>query len=156
VRRAAAILLSLACLAISAWVLAAAPLTVQVRETKLRKEPKFWAPAVATLKAGDAVGEIERQGDWIRGTGRGATGWIHGSAVTTQAVVLTGGSTTASTETRSGDVSLAGKGFTDQVEREYRKEKAAGFEDLERIAPPISDAELETFLREGKLAEWAR
>jgi uncharacterized protein YraI len=156
VRRAAAILLSLVCLAISAWVLAAAPLTVQVRETKLRKEPKFWAPAVATLKAGDAVSETERQGDWIRGTARGASGWVHNSAVTTKTVVLTGGSTTASTESRSGDVSLAGKGFTDQVEREYRKEKAGGFEDLDRIPPPVSDTELETFLREGKLAEWAR
>jgi Bacterial SH3 domain len=137
-------------------VLAAETLTVQVQETKLRSAPKFWAPSLATLHAGDAVSELSRQDAWIRAHGpSGQEGWVHESAVTRSQLHLTGGTGTAASGTSADEVALAGKGFTEDVEREYRQSHGNGFEALDSLPPPATDAELETFLRQGKLADWA-
>jgi hypothetical protein len=135
--------------------IAAERLTVQVKETKLRREPKFWAAAVTTLHAGDPVSELGRQDSWIRAGAAGKEGWIHESAVTRSELHLTGGSTTAATGASADEVALAGKGFTEDVEREYRRSHGNGFAALDALPPPVGDAELETFLRQGKLADWA-
>lgn len=134
--------------------LAADLLTVQVKETKLRREPKFWAPSVATLHAGDQVSELGRQEAWIRAGAAGQEGWLHESAVTRSELHLTGGSTTAATGAKADEVALAGKGFTEEVEREYRRDRGDGYVALDKVPAAASDAELETFLRQGKLADW--
>ncbi|MBZ0268027.1 hypothetical protein K8I85_07720 [bacterium] len=138
-------------------LLAAEPLTVQVRETKLRMEPKFWARAIETLHAGDAVSEVSRQDAWVlAGAPSGKRGWLHESAVTHSDVKLSGGSRTASGGASADEVALAGKGFTEEVEQAYRGSHADGFAALDALPPAVDDARLESFLKQGKLADWAK
>ena len=150
--------LAVACLlAISVALLAATRLTVQVSRTKMRKEAKFWASSVATLQAGDAVEEVSRTGDWVKvRTASGTEGWVHGSAVTSRSIHLTGGSKTAERGASADEISLAGKGFTEEVEDQYKQNKSGlafdGVDWMSRIE--VKEGELKRFLQEGKLAEW--
>ena len=149
-------------LALAALLLAAAEpagrqLTVQVMSAKIRKEAKFWAPAVATAEAGQKVEEAGRAGAWVEVvTAAGARGWVHESAVTYEAVRLSGGSRTADRSTSTKDVSLAGKGFTEEVEEQYKAQnRELDFEAVDAMsALVVTDAEIEAFLQEGRLAQW--
>lgn len=142
--------------AVALPLLAAEPFTVQVRETKLRLEPKFWAPAIETLHAGDTVTEVSRQDAWVlAGAPSGKRGWLHESSVTHADVRLTGGTRTASGGASADEVALAGKGFTEEVEQAYRGAHGGGYAALEALPPPVDDGSLETFLKQGKLADWA-
>jgi hypothetical protein len=114
-------------------------LSIQVKSTKLRSAPKFWAASVADLSLGDKVSPGRTQGDWIQATASGRTGWLHRTAVTSKDIVLSGGgSTVAST-----------------VETEYGSSRGVNFGGVDAMSEhTVTPAELETFLREGKLAEW--
>ncbi|MCJ7582996.1 MAG: SH3 domain-containing protein, partial [Candidatus Aminicenantes bacterium] len=39
---------------------------VKIQSTNIRKEPKFYAGSLSTIKAGDSVELIETQNDWIK------------------------------------------------------------------------------------------
>jgi hypothetical protein len=140
---------------ISAGVMAAETLKVTVKTTKLRTSPKFYAPAVATLQFGDAIQKLDQQGDWIQGmTTAGLQGWVHGSAVEEPTFSLTA-RRTSGTGTSADEVALAGKGFNEQVEEEYRKTSNLDYTWVDRMAQMmISESEMEQFLREGKLGEF--
>lgn len=138
-------------------LLLAETLVVKVQSTAVRKSPKFYAAVVKTLKAGDRVEKIGAQNDWFQvKTGDGLTGWIHSSAVQTGKVSLTASNQALKTGTSTSEVALAAKGFNKQVEDAYR----AGRKDLDytwvdkMLTIKISEAELEKFLKEGRLAEF--
>ncbi|MBN1826888.1 MAG: hypothetical protein JW958_11535 [Candidatus Eisenbacteria bacterium] len=130
--------------------------TVQVKSTKLRKEPKFWAGAVKTVEIGAKLEETGRQGEWIRVSAGGATGWVHESAVTTKKIALSGGGGTVDRNASDHEVSLASKGFTEEVEAEYKKSgKGLDYEAVDRVDRiRVSDEELRKFLEQGKLGDW--
>jgi hypothetical protein len=134
---------------------AAETLKITVKTTKLRKSPKFYAPAVATLQFGDSLQKLDQQGDWIKGmTTSGLQGYVHESAVTEPKFSLTA-RRTEGTGTTADEVALAGKGFNEQVEEEYRKTSKLDYTWVDRMSQmKISESEMETFLREGKLGEF--
>lgn len=149
--------LAAAIFALAAMAFAASQLTVQVSQSRIRKDAKFWAPSVASVSAGDRLSELRRKGDWIEvKNAAGASGWIHASAVTSKKITLGAGSKTADRGVSADEVSLAGKGFTEDVENEYRKANGElDFDAVDRMSSlKVSDKELEAFLKEGKLAEW--
>ncbi len=151
------VLIAATLIAFAAAAFAATQLTVQVSSTRIRKDGVFWAPSVAKVGAGERLTELSRKGDWIEvRTSAGERGWIHSTAVTTKKVTLGTGSSSASSGVSADEVSLAGKGFTEDVEKEYRKENAdLDFDAVDRMSGMIvSDDELIAFLKEGKLAEW--
>jgi hypothetical protein len=130
-------------------------LSIQVKSTKLRSAPKFWAASVADLSLGDKVSPGRTQGDWIQATASGRTGWLHRTAVTSKDIVLSGGGSTVASTTSTEDVSMAGKGFNRTVETEYGSSRGVNFGGVDAMSEhTVTPAELETFLREGKLAEW--
>jgi uncharacterized protein YgiM (DUF1202 family) len=136
-------------------LLAAETLKVRVKSTKLRSSPKFYAGSVASLQFGESLEKITAQGDWIQAkTTTGTTGWIHSSAVTVPKFSLTAGKT-AQEETTADEVALAGKGFNQQVEEEYRKNSDLDYTWVDRMAQiQVTEAEMERFFREGKLGEF--
>ena len=144
--------------ALAAVALAAGTvLTIQIQETRLRGGAKFWAPSVTTVRYGEKVTQVGSHGAWFEvTTAAGQRGWIHQSAVTTKSVDLSGGSSTADAQTTTAEVSLAGKGFSDEVEEAYRRQNPqsnfAAVDRMERLQ--VSDKELVKFLREGALADW--
>lgn len=135
---------------------AADSLTVQVQTTKLRKDAKFWAPVLATLKAGDKVTLDRAQGDWVFvSTSAGQSGWLHNSAVTTKDIQLSDSGGTLQAGASTDEITLAGKGFTKEVEDEYGKTRGVSFKAVEAMsAYRVSDQEIEAFLKAGKLADW--
>jgi hypothetical protein len=150
------LILGLIILLLSVVFLAAAQtLKVTVKTTKLRNRPKFYAASVATLEFGDSIQKLDQQGDWIQGmTTTGLQGWVHQSAVEKPSFSLTA-RRTEGTGTSADEVALAGKGFNEQVEQEYRKTSDLDYTWVDRMAQmKISESEMERFLKEGKLGEF--
>jgi uncharacterized protein YgiM (DUF1202 family) len=147
--------IGLSLLLFTGLLVAAETLRVRVKSTKLRSSPKFYAGSVASLQFGDSLEKIAAQGDWIQAkTATGTTGWIHSSAVTVPKFSLTAGRT-AQEEATADEVALAGKGFNQQVEEEYRKSSDLDYTWVDRMAQiQVTEAEMERFFREGKLGEF--
>jgi len=143
--------------AILVGLLMAETLVVKVQTTAVRKSPKFYAAVVKTLKAGDRVEKISVQNDWLQvKTSDGLTGWLHSSAVQSGKVSLIASDQSLKTGASTTEVALAAKGFNKQVEDAYRAQR----KDLDytwvdkMLRIKISEAELEQFLKQGRLAEF--
>ncbi len=139
-------------------LLAAETLIIKVQTTSLRKSPKFYAPVVQALKAGEKIEKISSQPDgWIQvKTSGGAVGWIHSSAVAVQKFDLLAMDKSMKTQASASEVALAGKGFNKQVEESYRaKHNDVSFVWVDRmLLIKIAASRVEEFMRNGKLGEW--
>ncbi|MFW6180682.1 MAG: SH3 domain-containing protein [Spirochaetota bacterium] len=134
----------------AAW---GAQMSVTVRETQVRSTPSFMGPVVAVLAYGDRVDVLEEQRGWARvAAGEKGRGWVHLSALTEKRVVLKAGAEDVDKTASGGEVALAGKGFNEQVEAEYREQKNLDYtwiDRMEQIAFPAD--RLSSFLTEGGL-----
>lgn len=138
-------------------LLIAENLVVKVQSTFLRKEPKFYAATVATLRAGESVTKIATQGDWHKvRTASGVEGWLHASAVSKKQVNVAAMDKSLQTKASAEEVALASKGFNEQVEKEYKaKHKEVNFAWVDRMLKiTVSPDQLRRFLQEGRLAEF--
>lgn len=138
-------------------VLLAETLIVKVQTTYVRKEPKFYSPPVATLKAGESVTQISSQAGWFRvKTSKGVEGWIHSQAVQSGKLNIAAMDKSLKTSATADEVALAGKGFNKQVEDEYKsRNKGMNFGDVDRMLKiMVTPDELRRFLMDGKLAEF--
>ena len=106
--------------ATAAW--AAKEMSVQVRDGQLRNRASFLGTVVGTVAYGDRVTVNQTQAGWCEVTSAGKTGWIHESALTPKKVVLASGTTDARAGASGEEVALAGKGFSKEVEAEYKKQ----------------------------------
>ncbi len=129
-------------------------ITVRVLTAKVMKAPKFIGPASGDVSRGSQLKFEEAKGDWYRVSGA-ATGWIHKTNVTERQVTLSSkpGGEGAGNASRD-EVELAGRGFTPQVEGEYRnKNPNLDFSHVDNIEKTsIDPGELEAFVNQGKLA----
>lgn len=141
----------LAVLALAASAAAAATLTIVVKEAAVKKKPQFYASTVGTLKLGDKVASSGQQGAWHQVAVNGQPGWLHQSAFSSKKVKVASGEMKGGTTAE--EITLAGKGFNQQVEGEYKKKHGkadfAAVDALERTAMP--EAEVLRFLSEGGL-----
>jgi len=103
-----------------AGVKAGSTITVRVMSAKVMSTPTFIGAAAGAVSRGDQLKVEEVKGDWYRVSGA-ATGWINKSAVIEGDVKLSttpgGGGAGASRD----EVELAGRGFTPQIESQYRQ-----------------------------------
>jgi len=130
-------------------------MTVQVREGQLRATPSHFGKITAKTYYGDQVTVLEEKGDWKRvsvSDGKGQ-GWVHDSALAGKRTVLTAGRSRAGTSVSQDEIALAGKGFSEEVEKEYRKNNAnldyAWINRMETIR--ISPRQMENFVEDGRL-----
>jgi SH3-like domain-containing protein len=148
--------LSAAVLAVFVFLLAET-VVVKIKTTSVRRDPKFTSAAVAALKAGEPLEKIEARNGWFKvKTKAGVVGWIHSTAVEAKKVDLLAMDKSMKTQASAGEVALAAKGFNKQVEDKYRAgNPAANFaavDALEKVKPTA--AEVEAFLKQGKLGEY--
>lgn len=125
--------------------------TVRVMSAKVMKAPKFIGKAAGSVSRGDQLTIAEIKGDWYRVSGA-AAGWINRTSVVDGKVALSrspGGGGGASRD----EVELAGRGFTPDVEEQYRdKHPDLDFSHVEAIEKTgIDFTELEAFVAEGGL-----
>ncbi len=142
-----------AVLAVSAGVALAAPMTVQVRNGKVRATPSQLGRVVATLDYGAVVQTGTPQRGWYQvTTADGMTGWAHESMLSAKAVTMRAGTSDADTGVSSDEVALAGKGFNEQVEAKLRADGTLDYTWVDRMAAfEVSAEQIVEFRRQGHL-----
>jgi|SRR5688572_17182167 len=133
-------------------------LTVTKKTTKLRTQKKLFAPGVADLTEGDRVVLVAKEGAWLSvtwpGGGKSVTGWLHESDVSARKDVRLSGQGVREKYSVS-EAEAARKGFNPQVEKAYRERNPnldAAYRLVDQIqARTVPEAEIERFLREGRL-----
>lgn len=138
-------------------IVLAETLVVKIQATNLRKEPKFYSPAVTILHAGDTLEKVGSQNGWIQvKTSQGVSGWIHSSAVETKKFSLLALDKSLKTKASAQEVALASKGFNKQVEESYQaKHQEVSFVWVEKMLQiKIPLAQMEEFLKQGELGEF--
>jgi hypothetical protein len=130
--------------------LAAKVMSVSVRDGQVRETPSFLGKIVGNASYGQTVNVGEEQGDWAKVTlPNGTAGWMHRSALTSGKLALSGG-TGGSGNVSGKEMALAGKGFSAQVEADYRRSHGGNFaaiDAMERVR--FDPATLLAFLRQG-------
>ncbi len=129
-------------------------MSVQVKEGQVRSTPSFLGTIVSKLSYGDKVEIVQDQGSWKKVAVRGGTqGWIHESALTTKTIVLKAGAGSVQTSATSGEIALAGKGFSEEVEKQYKKQNAkldyASVDRMERFH--VTPEQMQAFLKQGSV-----
>ncbi len=140
-------------LAIWAGSAFAASMSVQVRNCKVRATPSQSGAAVATVDYGAVVQAGAMQKGWYPvTTADGKTGWVHESALSKKPIAMRAGTSDAATGVSSDEVSLAGKGFNEQVEAKLRKEGKLDYTWVDRMAAyNVSSDQLMKFRLQGHL-----
>ena len=130
---------------------------VHVRSTAVRERPSFLGRVVGRLAYGDRLQVVGRSGPWrrVHGDLPEVAGWVHASALTPRRVVLQAGEEDVEAAASNEELALAGKGFNQEVEAEYKsRHRDLDFTWVDRMERIVYDAgELERFLRRGGLGE---
>jgi len=105
-------------------VLAEETMSVQVKESEIRATPSFLGKIVTKVVYGDRVTVTGKSDSWTEVSFKGSEtqGWMHTSALTTKRIILKAGQTNVKSGTTQDELSLAGKGFNDQVEASFIKQ----------------------------------
>lgn len=134
---------------------AAKVMSVQIREGQLRNRASFLGAVTGTLAYGDRVTVQRTQAGWSEvTTAGGQTGWVHESALTPKRIVMSSGADDARIAASGQEIALAGKGFSQEVEAEYKKQNAQlSYAWVDRmLGYGVPHAQLVEFLRQGGLA----
>ena len=129
--------------------------SVQVRTGQVRAAPSFLGTILAELPYAQQVQVIEEKGGWthVAIPGRNVQGWMHGSALTAKRIVLQAGADDIQRAATTGEIALAGKGFNQEVEDEYRvRNKNIDFTWVDRMQrSKMTMTQLQRFAETGQL-----
>lgn len=130
-------------------------MSIQIKEGHVRATPSFLGQIVGRVRYGDRVTVLGQKGPWRRvlPADGSAAGWIHGSALTSRRIVLQAGAADVQEAATTEELALAGKGFSEQVEGEFRaKHPGVDFswvDRMERIT--VTPEQIKRFLENGGL-----
>jgi hypothetical protein len=129
-------------------------MSVQVRTGQVRSTPSFLGPVVELVSYGDQVSMLRRQAGWAEvKTAKGRQGWIHWSALSEKKIVLNAGEGAARVDASGKEITLAGKGFNPETEKDFKSRHAeADFASVDRMeAIKMEPAQIQSFLEAGSL-----
>lgn len=126
-------------------------LSVQVKSGEVRSTPSFLGKIVGRLPYGAQVASTGERGDWLGVSGAGVRGWMHRSALTDKKIVFRAGAANVNQYATSDELSLAGKGFNEEVENAYKaRNPNVDFTWIDQMeAVTVSQSEMLRFLQEG-------
>jgi len=132
------------------WSIAAKVMSVSVRDGQVRETPSFLGKILGKATYGQSVDVLQEQGDWSKVTlPDGVAGWMHKTALSTDKLSMSSGS--AAPGSVSGkEMALAGKGFSAEVEADYKRSHGGDFaavDAMERVS--YSPSALLAFLSKG-------
>jgi hypothetical protein len=122
---------------------------VRIKKADVRASTGFFASLRGTLELGKAVTVVRSNEKWteIRSANPVLSGWVASAALTGRRVSASG--FTAGT----GEVAMAGKGFSGEVEQIYREGEQLDYSPVDAMESfTVPEEELYTFLAEGRLA----
>ena len=126
-------------------------LYVNVNSANLKSFTGFFASTTGAVGYGDEVRVLAINGRWaqVQRAYGNVSGWIVSSSLTTKRIAAQGSTASASAR----EIALAGKGFSPEVESEYKKNTGnlnyTAVDEMEKIT--ISERELFAFMEEGRL-----
>lgn len=128
-------------------------MTVQVKEGQLRSTPSFLGKIIANPSYGDRVEIIQDQGNWKKVAAGGLQGWMHATALTTKTIVLKAGAQNVRTSATGGEIALAGKGFSEEVEKQYKNlNRQLNYTWVDRMEKfQVSPDQMQAFLKQGNV-----
>lgn len=133
-------------------------MSVIVKQTQVRENPTYLAKILAVLSYGNRVTVADQQNgaprDWVKVTipEKQLSGWVNVAALTQKKIILTAGSENVSASASSGDVAVAGKGFNESVERQYRNDNSLDYTWVDRMSNyVVSTDEVAAFMKEDGL-----
>jgi hypothetical protein len=142
--------------ALAAFAAGQKMMSVQVNAGVVRVTPSFLGGIVTQLSYGDRVYILEEKESWTRVglSWNSVKGWIHSSALTPKKIVLKAGTEDVEVGTSGEEIALAGKGFNQQVESEFRaKNSNLDFIWIDRMEKyVVSEKRMKQFLKEGELS----
>jgi hypothetical protein len=138
---------------LSAESLYAEEVWLQVKESLLRAEPRFYARTVAPVRYGDRLQAVSKDGGWVKVQLKTAQGYLPGASVSPKRIVLSG-ARAVSVEADAADVVLAGKGFGKEIEEQYRRSGAGlryDLVDLVERSSTVTPGDVAQFAKKGGL-----
>lgn len=123
---------------------------VTAKSLPVKSGTGFFARTLGTLNYGDPVTVVRLNGKWaeVRSGSPQITGWVAQTNLSTKRVTVSGGTSASSKE-----VAMAGKGFTEEVERAYKENHTVDYRAVDAMEiETVSDDELLAFIREGRLS----
>jgi uncharacterized protein YgiM (DUF1202 family) len=118
-------------------------------------DPNFSANSLGSIPGGTEVQIVQQSGEWYQVEYQGQQGWLPqqafpGAKKFDLSAVLKG---KAVQESKTDEVALAGKGFTPEVEANYRqKHPNLNYAQVDQVEKfEVNPGELQTFIREGGL-----
>lgn len=124
---------------------------VKVEEAVLKESPSFWGKNGASVFYGEEVVILEEKNSWKKVQlviDSSVSGWISESSLTKKRIVASGSRVSASTE----ELALAGKGFTAEIEAEYKKQASLNYDAVDKLETNlISFDKVLDFMAAGKL-----
>jgi hypothetical protein len=129
------------------------PWRIVVQTSPLRQSPQVFGKIITPLSYGTEVDVLAEQGGWLQVKVAGELGWVHKTAVARRAMTLSAGKKPLEVAASKSELSLAGKGFNQQVETAYREKNAQlDYAWVDRMALLSMDEEqLRQFVIEGQL-----
>jgi hypothetical protein len=139
-------------------------MSVTVKETQAREAPSYLGKILAILAYADRVQVVDTRSGWAKvslpagkavasGAPAQKEGWVNLSALTDKKIVLKAGASDVGKTASSGEVALAGKGFNQEVEAEYRESRGLDYtwvDSMEKMG--ASPEQVAAFLEQGGLA----
>jgi len=119
---------------------------VAVHKAPIKESASFFAKDLGSLSLGDAVTLVREAGKWTQVRAGAITGWVLSSSLSAKRIVSSGSNAMAT------EIALAGKGFSSELEMEYR-ESGLDYSIVDMMESTlISAEELLEFISEGRLA----
>lgn len=120
---------------------------ISVKEVLLKDSTGFFAKELRALFFADEVSLIREEGKWAQIQAKDLRGWVSSSALSVRRIVEAGMSASAS------EISLAGKGFSKDIEIEYLKNGLdySMVDSMEKVTVP--SPELLNFITDGRLTK---
>jgi hypothetical protein len=131
-------------------------MSVQVKHGTVRSTPSFLGKVITRLNYGDQVVVKAQKDSWsqIDMPGVYAMGWMHTSALSSKRIVLKPGASDAEQAASSDELTLAGRGFNQQVEDDFKSKNPeidfTWVDRMEKIA--VTQDQIQNFIMEGALS----
>jgi hypothetical protein len=136
--------------AIFAQVKSGSTVWISSKTAELKASASAFASVKGSLKMAEQVKVLQVKGNWAEVqsvTNPALTGWTVDSNLSTRRIVASGSSADAK------EVALAGQGFDQEVENEYKTQGKYNYEDVDKTeAIVVSMDELHKFITEGRLS----
>ena len=132
----------------------AAPVSVQVKDASFYDQPSAVSKFLGKVPYGTSLTVLETKNGWsrVKSDSPALTGWIRSQSYTSKNLALKSG--TDASGVSSNYVSLAGRGFSEEVEQNYKtKNPSLDYADVDKMeAQTVPEGDLETFLKDGGLS----